>query len=194
MTEAFVYCWTDHKKNMLYIGSHKGSIGDGYVCSSKHMMKEYKIRPQDFTRQIIAEGSLDDIRKLETVLLQTVNARLNEDFYNQHQNDGLFFEGWQKGKFSEEHRKNMSIAASKRKRSPEHISALHEGRRRSKNSAEHNAIIKAKAKSFKKGNVPWNTGISHTEETKRKISESKKGSIPWNKVYKLNKEGLVNGD
>ncbi len=26
--EAFVYCWTDHKNKMLYVGSHKGSIDD----------------------------------------------------------------------------------------------------------------------------------------------------------------------
>lgn len=194
MKEAFVYCWTDHKTNKLYVGSHKGTTDDGYVCSSKHMMKEYNKRPNDFTRQIVAEGNLEDIRVLEGKILKSVSARLNEDFYNKHDNDGLYFEGWQKGQFSEEHRRNMSIAASKRKRSPEHIAALHAGRRKSKNSPEHNAIIKAKAKSFKKGNVPWNIGISHSDETKRKISESKKGSVPWNKGHKLNKEVLVNGD
>ena len=53
---SFVYCWTDKKTNMLYVGSHKGSIDDGYICSSKPMMKEYKKRPQDFSRQIVAEG------------------------------------------------------------------------------------------------------------------------------------------
>lgn len=185
MKEAFVYCWTDHKTNKLYVGSHKGTTDDGYVCSSKHMMKEYNKRPNDFTRQIIAEGNLEDIRVLEGKILKAVSARLNEDFYNKHDNDGFYFEGWQKGQFSEEHRRNMSIAASKRKRSPEHLAALHAGRRNSKNSPEHNAIIKAKAKSFQKGNIPWNTGMSCPDETKRKISETK---------LKKKKEGLVNGD
>jgi hypothetical protein len=32
--DSFVYCWTDHKTGMLYVGSHKGTIDDGYVCSS----------------------------------------------------------------------------------------------------------------------------------------------------------------
>ena len=41
MAEAFVYCWTDHKTNKIYIGSHKGDVNDGYVCSSKYMMEEY---------------------------------------------------------------------------------------------------------------------------------------------------------
>lgn len=80
--EAFVYCWTDHKMNKLYVGSHKGSEDDGYICSSKIMLEEYNQRPQDFTRQIVAEGLDKDIRKLEVKILESVNAKLNEDFYN----------------------------------------------------------------------------------------------------------------
>lgn len=190
MMEAFVYCWTDHKTNMLYIGSHKGSIDDGYICSSKYMMEEYVKRPSDFTRQIIAEGTVSDIRRLETKILQTVNAKLDEKYYNKHQNDGLFFDGWKKGTMSEEHRKNMSEAAKKRKRTPEHIKKLHEGRRNSKNSSEHNAkISKANSginnpmygKSIHKGKMrsletiekirKAKSGIPCSEETKMKLRE-----------------------
>ena len=35
------------------------------------------------------------------------------------------------------------------------------------------------------GKVPWNKGISLSEECKQRISESKKGCIPWNKGKKL---------
>ena len=80
--KSFVYCWTDKITNKLYVGSHKGTTNDGYICSSKLMLDEYKKRPGDFSRQIIAEGSLKDIRKLESKILQAVNARLNEQFYN----------------------------------------------------------------------------------------------------------------
>jgi hypothetical protein len=45
---AFVYKWTDFKRKMYYIGSHKGTFKDGYICSSKDMMKEYKERPNGF--------------------------------------------------------------------------------------------------------------------------------------------------
>jgi hypothetical protein len=55
--EAFIYRWTDHKKNMFYVGSHKGPKDDGYVCSSKLMLEQYKERPKDFSRHIIAEGA-----------------------------------------------------------------------------------------------------------------------------------------
>jgi hypothetical protein len=88
---SFVYCWTDHKKGKLYVGSHKGTADDGYICSSKYMLEEYYKRPEDFTRQIIAEESFEDIRKLEVSILRGVDARINEDFYNQHNGNGKFF-------------------------------------------------------------------------------------------------------
>lgn len=189
--EAFVYCWTDKSNNKLYVGSHKGSIDDGYVCSSKIMMKEYNKRPQDFSRQIIAEGNLEDIRKLESKILQSVSARINEDFYNQHDNDGFYFEGWKKGQFTEEHRRKMSLAAKKRVRSKEHLEKLHAGRRSSKNSAEHSAAL-----------IASRLGSKHTEETKNKMKEAKskisaerKSEIGRNaRMAHKNKGGMVYGD
>jgi len=168
--EAFVYCWTDKVTNKLYVGSHKGTTNDGYICSSKLMLDEYKKRPDDFSRQIIAEGNLKDIRKLEAKILQSVNARLNEQFYNKHDNDGFYFDGWKSGTHTEEHLKNMSIAASKRKRTEEHINKLHEGRRASKNSQEHKAAL-----------IASRIGSTHNEETKKKMSE-KKLSNPQTKL------------
>lgn len=216
MKHAFVYCWTDHRDIKLYVGSHKGSIDDGYVCSSKYMMKEYQKRPQDFTRQIIAEGSVSDIRKLETKILQTVNARLNEDFYNKHSNDGLYFDGWQTDKFTEEHRKNMSIAASKRKRTAEHIAKLHEGRRNSKNSVEHiEAIRKAKkgisnskeaiersiiTRKLNNDTAKLASDAGKVSQQKRKESgyyQSEEWKLICAKAWqsrRKKKEGLVNGD
>ncbi len=89
--EAFVYCWTDHATNKLYIGSHKGDLTDGYICSSKIMLDQYNSRPKDFTRQIIAHGTYADIRCLETKILEAVNAALNENFYNKHNASEKFF-------------------------------------------------------------------------------------------------------
>lgn len=91
MTEAFTYCWTDHKTGKLYVGSHKGDPTDGYICSSKLMLQEYKIRPEDFSRQIIASGLFLDMRKLEEVILRTEDAAKSQYFYNQHNNDGKFY-------------------------------------------------------------------------------------------------------
>jgi hypothetical protein len=67
--DSFVYCWTDTSTNKLYVGFHKGAVDDGYICSSKHMKKEYAIRAHDFTRQVIANGTYDDCRTLEKKII-----------------------------------------------------------------------------------------------------------------------------
>lgn len=148
---------------MLYVGSHKGSTDDGYVCSSKYMLEEYNKRPEDFSRQIVAEGNLSDIRKLETKILQSVNAALNEQFYNRHENDGFYFDGWKKGEFTEEHRRKMSEAKKGKKLSESHRQNILNNRTGKKNSPEHKAAL-----------VASRIGSKHSEETKRKISETKK--------------------
>ena len=51
---GFVYIWRDKKHNRFYIGSHWGTIDDGYVCSSTWMKRSYLRRPGDFKRKIIS--------------------------------------------------------------------------------------------------------------------------------------------
>lgn len=163
--EAFVYCWTDKKNHKLYIGSHKGSIDDGYVCSSKHMMKEYEKRPEDFSRQIVACGNTQDIRKLETVILQSVNAAVNEDFYNKHQNDGFFFDGWKKGEMTEEHREKLAAAKRGKKLSETHRLNILNNRVGKKNSQKHKEAL-----------IASRIGSKHSEESKKKMSETRKNN------------------
>ena len=90
MSDSFVYCWHDDQRDMRYIGVHKGSQDDGYICSSKLMLQEYKARPQDFTREIIAEGNWKDMIELETTMLKKVDAGKNPKYYNRHTNNGKF--------------------------------------------------------------------------------------------------------
>ena len=56
MANGFVYCWSDKKTAKVYVGIHSGSIDDGYICSSKTMLTEYKQRTTDFSRQILFVG------------------------------------------------------------------------------------------------------------------------------------------
>jgi hypothetical protein len=172
--EAFVYCWTDTANQKLYVGSHKGKIDDGYICSSKIMKEEYVKRPNDFVRQIVATGKLIDIRKLESKILQSVNARTDSNFYNKHENDGFYFDGWKKGEMSLEHRKKLSDAASRRIRTDDHIEKLHEGRKNSKNSAEHKAAL-----------IASRVGSKHTEESKNKMSEARRNNPNNVEIAKL---------
>jgi hypothetical protein len=100
--DSFVYCWTDNATGKLYVGSHKGHVDDGYICSSKVMLLEYKARPKDFTREIIAEGTHKDIRQLEGIILSAVNAAKDPNFYNLNNQNGKFC-------LSEEHWKKLSV-------------------------------------------------------------------------------------
>jgi hypothetical protein len=86
--DSFLYCWTDIKTDMLYVGVHKGTPTDGYVCSSKYMLKEFNERQTDFSRQIIATGSYKELLKLEALILKSANAARDPRFYNKHNGDG----------------------------------------------------------------------------------------------------------
>lgn len=154
MKEAFVYCWTDHLTGKLYVGSHKGETTDGYICSSKHMMKEFQERPNNFTRQIIAEGCYDDIRKLESVILQTVNAKMDEQFYNRHNNRGDYYRG-SGFTITEEHKRKIGQSKVGKKR-PD-IAARNR---------------KYKSKEMKKWRAE--NDLNLTDEVRKKMSESAK--------------------
>ena len=88
--EAFAYTWTNTETNQLYIGSHKGTPDDGYVCSSKPMLEDYMRDRFVFTRQIVASGTHEDMVAFEAALLQSVDAKNDPQFYNQHNGDGKF--------------------------------------------------------------------------------------------------------
>ena len=148
---AFVYKWIDTKNNMYYIGSHKGSPDDGYICSSKYMLEEYNKRPDDFYREILVIGEYPYIRDLEEKLLKLVNAALNEQYYKKSNGDGKFY----CIKHSEETKKKMRGHPNYLKNHTEETK-----RKISKNSIGHPNYLK-----------------NHTEETRKKISESMKKLI-----------------
>lgn len=91
---------------MFYIGSHKGTDDDGYVCSSTWMLEEYNQRPEDFIRKILFRGEHSDIRIIEAQILDTLNVRHDPRFYNQHNGNGDFYLKHQ----TEETRQKQSIS------------------------------------------------------------------------------------
>lgn len=90
-TDSFLYKWHDVKTKKYYIGVHKGTPNDGYICSSKLFLEEYQKRPNDFKRGIIMFGSFGDLVKKESHILKTINAAKNKNYYNQHNGDGKFY-------------------------------------------------------------------------------------------------------
>ena len=61
---GFVYIWYDTKNKMFYIGSRKGKVDDGYICSSKWMKAAYIRRPETFTRRIISVVHNNEVEHL----------------------------------------------------------------------------------------------------------------------------------
>lgn len=81
---GFVYIWYDRKHKRYYIGSHKGSFEDGYICSSSWMKRAYKRRPYDFKRKILKViKSKSDLLNEEQKWLDLIkNQELGKKYYN----------------------------------------------------------------------------------------------------------------
>ena len=98
MTESFVYKWTHIPTLNWYVGFHYGTQDDGYICSSKTVRNMITSNPQDWKRDIIAEGNSKEMYALETTILQTFDARGDNRSYNRHNNHkGCYVPGWNKG-------------------------------------------------------------------------------------------------
>ncbi len=165
--ESFVYCWTDHKTGKLYVGSHKGLVDDGYICSQPLFLDIYNERPTDFTREIIAEGEYKDIRNLESVILKSCNAALDECFYNLNNGDGKFYS--KKGRiFTDIHKQNMSLC--KQGKPSNHTSKKHT--EESKTKIKLGNLGKKYDSETRDKMRQSHLGKRHSKETKIKMRES----------------------
>jgi hypothetical protein len=169
--EAFVYCWTDNITKKLYVGVHKGTIDDGYICSSKIFLSEYKTRPETFTRKIVAMGTYEDMYSLETKILQTENVINNDGYYNIAMNNGYF-----KNKglpLTEEHKNNIKKSAPKGENHPM-FGKKHDLKTKNKMSDSRKKYMMENNISMKKENHPM-FGKKHSEEHKEKIKKALQG-------------------
>ena len=103
-TQAFVYKWTHIPTLRWYIGSRTAQgccPTDGYICSSRQVLPLIESAGSEWTRTVVATGNPKDMLELETVILETVDARSDPRSYNQHNGDGRFTTtgtvAWNKG-------------------------------------------------------------------------------------------------
>lgn len=168
---GFVYIWYDRKHKRYYIGSHWGTIDDGYVCSSSWMKKAYKIRPQDFSRRIL-KTNIDCRKKMyieEYSFLSRIKPHeVGKKYYNLrtdvsdlwHQYDEKIKTVGQKISASLTGRKNKPTAEETKKKisdakrgavfSEEHRQKLRQAKLGKKMSAEHRRKISEGMKAINK--------------------------------------------
>ena len=85
MSEAFVYLWRNAKTNKYYIGSHKGTIDDGYTHSSDELPdfpKRSRYIPDHYSRRILAHGTELEMQRLERKLQLNRKAKCWNRYYN----------------------------------------------------------------------------------------------------------------
>jgi len=81
---GFVYLWYDKLKDKLCIGSHFGSLNDGYTTSTGHCKYAIKKRPNDFKRIILyfhMENNIKTLHEKEQLFLNEIPEELLGNFF-----------------------------------------------------------------------------------------------------------------
>lgn len=139
--EAFVYEWINLTNNKRYIGYHKGSLDDGYICSSTSIIfwQDFNNPEMKWKREILAEGTKEDCLKIEQRLLKQIDIR-SDAFYNNARGSEVIFTDEVKEKIRQHHlggssgmkgkrhneatKKKLSIALKNRVFSEDHLNKL----------------------------------------------------------------------
>ena len=113
---SFVYRWTNLTLNKIYIGWHKGTEYDGYICSSasEQFWKDYNNPDYKWQREILFKGTMPECQLLESQLLNSVDIT-SESIYN-NKNNIMF-------NLNDEVRAKLKTAAIKRGEDPEYRKA-----------------------------------------------------------------------
>jgi hypothetical protein len=162
---SFVYKWTHLPSGKWYIGSRtaKGCYPeDGYISSSQLIKPLIKQNPAEWEREIVKTGSPEEMIKLETTLLESLDAKNNPMSFNQHNGDGKFT------------RTGVTVSEETRKKQSETIKRIHPNRgkpspNKGKIASKETRRKQSEAKLGKK-RKPF------TEQTRDKIRQAKLGS------------------
>jgi len=75
--DSFVYRWRNSVTRQWYIGYHKGTDADGYICSSKTARPQILANPEQWQRRILRRGTKREMVALEHRLLKRLRAKSN---------------------------------------------------------------------------------------------------------------------
>lgn len=155
--DSFVYRWTNKTLNKIYIGYHKGTEDDGYVCSSasEKFWNDFDNPNYIWEREILHKGLMKECQEVENAMLNELDIT-SENVYNQRNN--LMFN------LDDEVRNKLSEAAKKRNQDPEYIEKLRQASKNLWKDPAHRERIKQ-----------THTGKAVSEETRRKLREANLG-------------------
>jgi len=92
MKSGFIYMWESRIDGTKYIGSHYGTICDGYVSSSNYFNEFYNKNPDQYIRKILHSGmNRQEAVSKEQEILCSVDAANSSEYYNLHNYSGR---GW----------------------------------------------------------------------------------------------------
>ena len=82
--DAFVYEYTNIENGMKYVGSHLGTLGDGYWHSSRNLefIDLFSGMSPIFEYKILGVGSFDEMKNLESKITKDNKVVTNPMYYN----------------------------------------------------------------------------------------------------------------
>jgi len=157
---GFVYIWYDRKRKWFCIGSHMGSLDDGYTSSTGFMDSAIKKRPHDFKRRILEFYYGNDPKELFALEQKYLDMIKDEELClgeNKHNGTIRYYNV----------KKNASGLSGRA------ASVLKKQFWDSNRGAERKKIMSKEMQNNNFGSFRINR--AHTEESKQKITDSKKG-------------------
>jgi hypothetical protein len=102
MKDSFVYIWHNISNGRKYVGYHKGTLDDGYICSSSNdnFWKDFDY--DEFTREIVFEGTQEECLKYEQHYLKSIDIS-SDEWYNNARGAEIIFTQEVKDKIRNHH-------------------------------------------------------------------------------------------
>lgn len=157
--DSFVYRWKNLTLNKIYVGFHKGTEDDGYVCSSSsdQFWEDYNNLNYKWEREILFKGTMKECQLLESQILDKLDVT-SDNVYNNKNN--LMFN------LNDEVRFKLSVAAQKRGSDSEYRRQQSERTKKQWEDPNHRRRISEA-----------NIGKTHSEHTKDKIRVARSKQI-----------------
>ena len=177
MTTAYIYKWTHMPTNKWYIGSRTKENchpADGYICSSKIVKPLIENAPDEWCREILHTGDPAEIILLEAQILESLDAKHDNNSYNLHNGDGKFTthgiimpEDW---------RQKIAKSNTNKRRSNESKENYKRANQlKAKDPAYLEKLRKPKPEGFGEKVSAATKGVAKTSEHRKAMSESRKG-------------------